>query len=202
MKRERAKNPLFFFSPSPDDASALRRQERGPGGEVPIDFLALGRVLRPHGVRGELLLETLTDLPAPLDEVETVYLGDVAEPHPLAGVRRYRGQWLMRLKDCPDRDAVEAFRGQLVQIRIEASVPPPPGSYYHLQIIGLAVVTEAGEALGQVTEILETGANDVYVVTSPAGEILLPAIQTVIRQIDLESKRMTVHLLEGLRGNG
>ena len=164
-----------------------------------IEFLAIGRVLRPHGVRGELLLETLTDFPQPLDDVETVYLGEAAEPHPLDSVRLHRGQRLIRLKDCSDRDAAEVFRGQLVQIRIEASGPPPPGSYYHHQIIGLAVVTDAGEALGEVTEILETGANDVYVVAGPSGELLLPALQSVILHVDLDAKRMTVHLLEGLR---
>jgi 16S rRNA processing protein RimM len=166
---------------------------------MPPDFLAVGRVLRPHGVRGELLLEALTDFPVHLAEVSTVYLGEAAEPHPLETARLHRGQLLIRLRDCADRAAADAFRGQLVQIRIEESAPPPPGAYYHHQIIGLAVVTEEGEALGAVTEILETGANDVYVVAGPTGEILLPAIQTVIRQVDLEAKRMTVHLLEGLR---
>jgi 16S rRNA processing protein RimM len=61
-------------------------------------------------------------------------------------------------------------------------------------------MTDAGEALGQITEILETGANDVYVVTGPTGEeLLLPALRSVILQIDLEARRMTVHLMDGLR---
>lgn len=165
------------------------------------EFLAIGRVLRPHGVRGELLLETLTDFPEHLNDVDTVYLGEAAaaEPHALAGARRHRGRLFIRLEGCGDRDAAEAFRGQLVQIRLGDAAPPPPGSYYHHQIVGLSVVTDEGEALGEVTEILETGANDVYVVNGPSGEILLPALQSVIRQVDLDAKRMTVHLLEGLR---
>jgi len=114
-------------------------------------------------------------------------------------VRVRRGELLMRLADCADREAAEAFRGQLVQIRVEQAAPLPSGQYYQHQIIGLPVVTEEGEALGDVTEILETGANDVYVVSGPQGEILLPAIGSVIRQIDLEVRRITVHLLEGLR---
>jgi 16S rRNA processing protein RimM len=171
---------------------------------MPPEFLAIGHVLRPHGVRGELLLETLADFPEPLDDVDTVYLGgaDAAEPHPLAGARRHRGNLLIRLEDCHDRGAAEALRGQLVQIRTGDAAPPPPGSYYHHQIIGLSVVTEEGEALGEVTDILETGSNDVYVVNGPTGEILLPALQSVIVQVDLEARRMTVHLLEGLRGSG
>jgi len=166
---------------------------------MPPEFLAIGRVLRPHGVRGELLLEALTESPGPLNGVDTVYLGDAAEPHPLAGARMHRGRLLIQLEDCVDREAAEAFRGQLVQIWFGDAAPPPPGSYYYHQIVGLAVVTEEGETLGEVTEILETGSNDVYVVNGPSGEILLPALKSVILKVDLEAKRMTVHLIEGLR---
>jgi 16S rRNA processing protein RimM len=163
------------------------------------EFLAVGRVIRPHGVRGELLLESLTDFPGHLREVEVVYLGDAAEPHPLAGAREHRHQLIIRLGDCADRDCAERFRGQVVQIQAAAAAPLPPGFYYHHQLTGLAVVTEAGEDLGELVEVLETGANDVYVVRGPAGEILLPAIRSVIRHIDLDARRVTVHLLEGLR---
>jgi 16S rRNA processing protein RimM len=166
---------------------------------MPHEFLIVGRVLRPHGVRGELLLETLTDFPEHLDEVETVYLGEAAEPHSLESARTHRGQLLIRLADCPDRNAAEAFRGQLVQLRLEDSSPPPPGSYYVHQIVGMSVFTEAGEPLGEIVDILKTGANDVYVVRGPSGEILLPALRSIIRHIDLDAKRMTVHLMEGLR---
>lgn len=166
---------------------------------MPPEFLAIGRVLRPHGVRGELLLEALTDFSEPLDGVGTIYLGDAAEPHPLAGARMHRGRLLIQLEDCVDCEAAEAFRGQLVQIWFGDAAPPPPGSYYYHQIVGLAVVTEEGETLGEVTEILETGSNDVYVVNGPSGEILLPALMSVILKVDLEAKRMTVHLIEGLR---
>lgn len=164
-----------------------------------IEFLAIGRVQRPHGVRGELLLETLTDFPEHLAEVETVYLGDEAVPHALEHVRFHRRQLLIQIADCADRDRADTYRGQLVQIRVEQAAPPPPGAYYFHQVIGLSVVTETGEALGTVVEIIETGANDVYVVRGETGEILLPAIKSVILTIDLETKLMTVHLLEGLR---
>jgi 16S rRNA processing protein RimM len=166
-----------------------------------IQFLAVGRVVRPHGVRGELALEALTEFPHHLAEVEVVYVGEAAEPHTLRRARLARGQQLIiQLADCLDRTAAEAYRGQLIQIKVEQAAPLPPGRYYHHQIVGLDVITEAGEALGQVTEILETGANDVYVVTGPTGEeLLLPALKSVILQIDLEARRMTVHLMEGLR---
>ena len=166
---------------------------------MPIQFLAVGRILRPHGIRGEMLMEIATDFPEHLEEHETVYLGEAAEPHPLRQARPHRGQWLIQLADCLDRESAEAFRGQWVQIRGEQAAPLPAGRYYYHQIVGLEVVTEAGERLGEVTEILETGANDVYVVTGPTGETLLPALSSVVLKVDLDAHRMTVHLPEGLR---
>ena len=164
-----------------------------------LQLLAVGKVVRPHGVRGELLVDTLTDFPEHLSEVDTVYLGEAAVPHGLKAARLHRGQLLVSLTDCPDRDCAEQYRNQLVQIKSEAAAPLPAGSYYHHQLIGLQVVSDEGEALGEVVDILETGANDVYVVSTPTGELLLPAISTVILNIDLPARQITAHLLDGLR---
>jgi 16S rRNA processing protein RimM len=164
-----------------------------------IEFLAVGRVLRPHGVRGDLLLDSLTDFPEHLAEVDTVYLGDAAVPHPLAAARVHRSQVILRLGDCADRDCADQYRGQLVQIKAEAAAPLPPGRYYHHQLIGCRVVSDEGEELGELVDILETGANDVYVVATPDGELLLPAIKSVILNIDVEAKKVTAHLIDGLR---
>jgi len=163
-------------------------------------LLAVGRVLRPHGVRGELVLEVLTEFPERLAENDTVYLGEAGAPRTLRRVRFSRGRLLIQLEDCLTLEAAEALRGQLVQIKESQAAPLPPGHYYQYQIIGLEAVTETGEVLGQVAEILETGANDVYVVKGAAGgEVLLPALRSVVLQIDLEARRMLVHLPEGLR---
>jgi 16S rRNA processing protein RimM len=87
-----------------------------------------------------------------------------------------------------------------VAVRLGDLGPLPDGVYYHWEIIGLRVETEEGESLGSLGQILSTGANDVYVVRTPDGsELLLPAIAEVIRKVDLESGRMMVHLLPGLR---
>ena len=163
------------------------------------DFLAVGRVLRPHGVRGELLIASLTDFPEHLSEHKTIYLGEPPVPHALAGVRIHRGQFIIRLADCHSREAADAYREQLVQIEAELAAPLAPGLYYHHQLLGLAVYTEEGEHLGELVEVLETGANDVYVVKGPQGELLLPVIADVIRSVDLEARRLTVQLLDGLR---
>ncbi len=163
------------------------------------EFLTIGRVLRPHGVRGELLLATLTDFPEHLQAGATVYLGEPPQPHTLRSVRMHRGQLLLALADCADREAAEPYREQLVQIRLEAAAPRPAGRYYQHELIGLRAVTDEGEELGTVAEILETGSADVYLVRGERGEILLPAIRSVIRDINLEQQRLLVHLIEGLR---
>ncbi len=102
------------------------------------------------------------------------------------------------MDDVRDRNSAEELRGHLVQVRSQEAAPLGPGEYYEHQILGLNVVTTGGEALGRVAEILETGANDVYVVHGPRGEILLPARKEVIQDINLEAGRMTVILLPGL----
>ena len=90
--------------------------------------------------------------------------------------------------------------GQWLLATVTPSPQLPPGEYYHYQLVGLTVVTDLGETLGQVQEILATGSNDVYIVKSEAGaELLLPAIRQVVQDIDLDAGRILVHLLPGLR---
>lgn len=161
-------------------------------------FLAVGRVLRPHGVRGELRVEILTDYPERLSLHQVLYLGPEARPYPVEGVRFHRGAALIKLAGCDDRNRAEELRGQLVQVPIEAAVPLEEGEYYHFQIVGVEVVTDQGESLGRVAEVLDTGANDVYIVRGPRGEVLIPAIEEVVQELDLVARRMVVTLPPGL----
>ncbi len=161
-------------------------------------YLAVARVERPWGIRGECKCEVLTSFPDKLGRLVRVYLGPHAAPYDVAHFRWHAGALLVKLAGVDDRNAAEALRGQLVQIAREDAVEIEPGQYYEHQILGLDVVTEGGQPLGQVVEVLSTGANDVYVVQGPRGEILLPARAEVVRQIDLAANRMTVALLPGL----
>jgi 16S rRNA processing protein RimM len=105
---------------------------------------------------------------------------------------------LLKLGGCDDRTAAELLRGMLVQVPAESAAPLESDEFYQFQIIGLAVETDTGQHLGKVVEVLETGANDVYVVRGPSGEVLLPAVDEVVREVDPASGRMVVHLLPGL----
>ena len=166
-------------------------------------YLVVGRILRPHGIRGELRVAIITDYPERLGQHAYFYLAspdapDAVQRYPVEKLRWHRDALLLKLGNCDDRDQADELRGLLVQILIEDAVPLEEGEYYHFQLIGVRVETESGEWLGQVVEVLETGANDVYVVRGPWGEVLLPAVDDVVIELDLELKRMVVHLLSGM----
>jgi 16S rRNA processing protein RimM len=165
--------------------------------------LAVGRVLRPHGVRGEVRVQVLTDFPERLSQHAAFYLAHPDSPedvqHRAVETMRFHQQvLLLKLEGCDDRNRAEELRDLLVLIPIEDAAPLEEGEYYHFQVIGVEVETASGEELGRVTEVLETGANDVYVVRGPRGEVLIPAIESVVRELDLEANRMVVSPLPGM----
>ncbi len=160
----------------------------------------VGRIVRPHGVRGEVGMKLLTTHPEHLMTIETLYLGAGYEPHRVVRMRRHLDGMIVHFADIASRDEAETFREQAVYIHLNDAVPLKEGEVYLFQIEGILVVTDDGEELGRLTDFIETGANDVYVVTQADGEeLLLPAIPEVILKIDVPAGVMTVHLLDGLR---
>jgi 16S rRNA processing protein RimM len=145
-----------------------------------------------------LKVEIMTDFPDRFALLRKVYLGPKAVPFALEGFRLHKGSALLKLEGCHDRAAVEKLRGQLVQIPIEEAMPLEEGEYYEHQIVGLAVWTAGGEYLGKVDEIIFTGSNDVYVVRGEGKEILIPAIENVVLEINLAKRRLIVEMMEGL----
>jgi 16S rRNA processing protein RimM len=157
------------------------------------EFLIVGRIQRPHGVGGEIRMEVLTDFPERLRQGQTVYLGPEHRPVVLAGLRPIEGAMLIRVEGVSDRDQAALLRGNEISIQGGSLPKLPEGQYYHHQLIGIRVFDETGADLGVLEQILETGANDVYVVKPEEGaEVLLPAIEEVILSVDTEGRRMTV----------
>lgn len=188
-----------------DDIAQQDSNQGGSGeGRTPEpSYVVVGEVRRPHGIRGELRVEILTDYPERLAERDYVYLAypdtpDAVERYPVEGIRPHKGLLLLKLGRCDDRDTAEELRGMLVQVPLEEAVPLEEGEYYYFQLVGADVETDAGEWLGRVTEVLGTGAHDVFVVRGPRGEVLLPAVEDVILQLDLENGKMVVHPLPGM----
>ena len=168
------------------------------------DYLVLGKILRPQGLRGELRMHVRTDYPERLADLERVYLSkDEAGTHvtayALEHVRLHQGYALLTLEGIGDRDQAEPLRQLFVLVDMENAVPLEEGEFYLYELIGVEVITVEGEHLGKLIDVLETGANDVYVVKSDAyGDVLIPAIDGVIIETDIEARRLTVQLPEGL----
>lgn len=160
--------------------------------------LIIGRVLKPWGTRGELKVAILTDFPERFASLRTVYVGDDAKPFSVERARRHGNVALLKLKGIDTPEAAAKLREQLMYVAVEDAVKLPEGRVYLYQLIGLRVKTVEGEPLGEIADVLDTGANDVYVVHDGTREILLPAIPQVIKEIALERGEMIVQLIEGL----
>ncbi len=168
------------------------------------DYLLIGEILRPHGIRGELRMRVLTDYPERIALMERVWLGTDetgrnAEAYPLESSRLHQNYALLKLVGIDDRTHAERLRELFVFVEFDKAVPLEDGEFYLFELLGLQVVTVSGETLGELVDVIETGANDVYVVQGQTyGEVLIPAIESVIIKTDIEGGQITVELPEGL----
>ncbi len=162
-------------------------------------FLAVGRLRRSHGIQGEMIMDILTGFPQRLQAGKVVYLGDTHEQAELASVRGHDKALIVRLSGVHTPEETAKYRNLVVYVKATELPELPEGEYYHHDLMGLSIVDEAGEVLGTLDQILETGANDVYVVKTPEGkEILLPATEDVILEVNLERREMKVRPPEWL----
>ena len=168
-----------------------------PGGE-PV-FLAVGRIRRPHGIHGEMVMEVLTDFPDHLRPGTWVYVGPQHQPERLTSTRWHNRALLIGLEGCTNPESAGSYRSQVVYVTAAERPVLPEGEFYHHQLIGLAAISEEGQGLGLVTEILETGANDVLVVRPTHGpQILIPYRDEFVLKVDLEKKTILMRLIPGL----
>lgn len=170
---------------------------------VPDGYLAVGYVGGVHGLRGELRVELYTDFPERFEPGMALYLGEALEEVAVVGARLHKNNLLLQVEGVNRREEADELRGSWLFIPESDAVALEEGSYWVHDIVGLAVETEAGDHLGTIKEVLFTGANEVYVVETPVTvnqgrDLLLPAIEEVVRAVDLEAQRMVVHLLPGL----
>ncbi|MGI9145588.1 MAG: ribosome maturation factor RimM [Chloroflexota bacterium] len=158
----------------------------------------MAQVLGAHGIQGELKCRIVTDFPGRrFRRGHTVLIDGV--PHTIQAARVQGMTVLLKLDRVADREAAAALRNKDIQIRAEDAIALPKGQYFWHQVIGLQVEdATTHELLGEVTDILETGANDVYVVSGGRGEILVPAIKDVVKRIDPTAGRMLIQPLPGL----
>lgn len=174
-----------------------KKSPGSPSGE-PV-YLVVGFLRRAHGVHGEIIMDLHTDFPERLQSGRKLFLGEEHKAMTLAGARPHAKGMLVKFKGIETPEDAALLRNQWVYVRAADMPRLPEGKLYQHQLFGFHVVDENGDPLGELVEIIETGANDVYVVrNATGGEILLPAIPSVVLELDSERRTLRVHLLEGL----
>jgi 16S rRNA processing protein RimM len=168
-----------------------------PDGE-PV-YLVVGFLRRAHGVQGELIMDLHTDFPERLRSGKKLFIGEDRTAMTLSGTRPHAKGMLVKFRGVETPEDAGRYRNQWVYVKASEVPSLPEGKLYQHELFGFEVVDENGNSLGKLVEIIETGANDVYVVRDADGrELLLPAIPAVILDLDPDRRLMRVHLLEGL----
>ncbi len=184
----------------------MTRQPSTSDAPAPESLLRLGRIFRPHGVRGELKVAPDMDDPTRLEAVEVVYVGPHegrVVPHRVTSVRYQetkRGTTvILRLDGIADRGDAEVVTKQFVYATEDDLPPLEEDEFFVHDLIGLEVVTEAGERVGTVTNLVEMPAHDVFVVQrTEGGERMIPAVEDFIVEIDIDAGRLVIRPIEGL----
>ena len=161
-----------------------------------LDFMTIGRILAPWGTRGKLKVKVITDFPQRFALSSTVYIN--RQPMTIDSTEWHKGEVIIKLSAVGSIEAARHLRGQPVEIHHSQLYSLPEGQYYHSQLIGLEVWTTQGELLGNITAVLTAKSNDNYVVKGNEGEILIPAIEDVVKSIDLNKGRIVIEAIPGL----
>lgn len=170
------------------------------------DLVAIGRVVKPQGRKGEVLVAPLSDRPDRFPALRAAYV-----PAPGGGSREvavqscwpHKGRFVLKLAGVDSIDEAEGYRGLELRIGEEELAALPEGSYYHHQLKGLRVEDEAGRSLGVAADLLETGGESpVLVVRGAAGELLIPLAESFVRRVDLQGGRMVVDVPELVDAEG
>ena len=163
------------------------------------EMIMVGEITGAHGIRGQVKVESLTDFPelrfAPGAQV---YVEKQRRWAKVLASGMHKGLYLLTLEDITDRDVAQSLLHTYLRISRDDLEELPEGEYYHFQLIGLKVY-EDDRLLGELAEVMQTGANDVYVIRGAQGEeLLLPALQSCILKVDLAAGTMSVKIPEGL----
>ncbi len=187
---------------------SLLRKPPSPGSPVPRfsvigmeDKLQVGVITQTHGVHGEVKVFPTTDDMHRFSDLDEVILdtGKDMRTLKIERVRFFKQYVIVKFKGFDNPDDIEKYKGCPLLVERRDAVPLAENEYFIADLVGLAVITDSGEELGTLTDVIPTGANDVYSVRSQKyGEVLLPAIRDCILNVDLSNGQMKVHLMEGL----
>lgn len=165
------------------------------------ETLRVGVITSTHGVRGEVKVFPTTDDPGRFKELKEVLLdtGKELKPMEITQVKFFKNMVILKFKGFDNINDIEIYKGKDLLVTRSNAVELGPDENFIVDLIGLSVVTDEGEELGTLTDVLLTGANDVYEVTTASGKkILLPAIKQCVLSVDLEEGKVLVHVMDGL----
>jgi len=163
-----------------------------------LEFITIGQILAPWGVKGKLKVAVITDFPERFTPHSRIYIK--RQPMTIDSTEWHKAKAIIKLNTVDSIEEAQKLRGQPIEIPHSQLHPLPEGQYYHFQLIGLEVWTTQGELLGNITDILTAESNDNYVVSGAKGEILIPAIEDVVKSIDLGKGHIIIEPIEGLLG--
>lgn len=164
-------------------------------------FLQVGVISSTHGIRGEVKVFPTTDDAKRFKKLKQVILDTGREQLPLEveSVKFFKQFVIVKFKGIDNINDIEKYKGKSLLVNREHAVKLQKDEYFIADMIGLSVFTEDGAMFGELKDVLETGANDVYVIASPKhGEVLVPAIKQCILDVDITQRKMVIHLMEGL----
>jgi 16S rRNA processing protein RimM len=177
-----------------------------------LDLIAVGQIVKPFGVRGEVKVRSLSDVPGRFEGIRLKQVTLVAPSGRsvttvVNRVREDRGFYVLGLDALSTPEEAATFRGGFIKIPRDQAPPLPDGQYYEFDLVGMTVLDEAGRTLGTLEDVLETASNSLFVVRRDGRELLLPGTKAVVASVDVQAKIMTVrgHEIEGLldgAGNG
>ncbi len=163
------------------------------------EYVLIGKIVAAHGMYGAVIVSTETDFPQRFAVGASMYLDEGARQLTIQDAKPYKGKRLLvRFEEIHDRTGAETLRHHNLTIHRSEMMVLEENSNYIFDLLGLQVITEDGDMLGKLVDVLVTGANDVYVVHGPRGEILLPATREVIQKVDIDAQQMVVRPLPGL----
>lgn len=162
-------------------------------------LIVIGRLQKPFGVRGEIRVLAYTESFEAFERSEWLQIKE--KRMIIKQIRIHQGSVLVLFDGINTPEQVSEFSGQLVQTSVNNLPAKDEDEYFYFELIGMEVFTKSGRHLGKITEIMATGANDVFVVNGDAGEVLIPFIDDVVLEIDLASKKVLVDPMEGLVPN-
>jgi len=166
------------------------------------DFFDIGKIVNVHGLRGEIRVMPVTDDPSRFDLLDSVevFQNSTSKTYSIERMRPHKALLVLKLKDIEDRTAAEALVGSVIKVPRSKALPLEDDEYYQKDLLDMSVLNENGEELGTLVQIIETGANDVYVVRPKSGkDLLIPAIKECILAVNVPESKMTVRLMKGLR---